>query len=230
MIGCIDCTHICIHSPGGPEAERYRNRHNKFSLNVQGVCDVNLKFLNIVSSWPGSTHDSRIFMMSNLYHLLERDHEEGTYKHLLGDSGYPCLKYLLTPILNPTTDKERRYNTAHIKIRNTVERSFGVLKRRFACLSQTVRTELETTKDLIMSCAILHNIAIDYRTPLLDEQEPLLQDGAAALQDIGNQPPQPEHIQRGNVGVRASIIVDVGNQSLHNISQVVDVSWDVTTC
>ena len=172
VMGCIDCTHICIPCPGGINAELYRNRHNKYSLNGQGVCDANLKFLNIISSWPGSTHDSRIFKMSNLHALLKIDHQEGTYRHLLGDSGYPCLKYLLTPILNPTTDKEKRYNSAHIKIRNTVERSFGVLKRRFACLSEKARTELETTKKLIMSCAILHNIAIDQRIPLLDKLQP----------------------------------------------------------
>ena len=84
-----------------------------------------------------------------------------------------------------------------------MERSFGVLKRRFACLSQTVRTKLETTKKLIMSCAILHNIAIDYRIPLLDELE-------APQLNVGGQPPHAEQAQGGNVqqgfGVRASIV------------------------
>ena len=108
VIGCVDCTHVRILSPGGPDAELYRNRHNNYSLNVQGVCDANLKFLNIVCSWPGSVHSSRIFRNSNICHLIERDHQEGRYKHLLGDSGYPCLKYLLTLILNPTTDKEKK--------------------------------------------------------------------------------------------------------------------------
>lgn len=34
-IGSIDCTHIRIQSPGGDQAEIYRNRKSYFSLNVQ---------------------------------------------------------------------------------------------------------------------------------------------------------------------------------------------------
>lgn len=40
VVGCVDCTHIPISSPGGELAEVYRNRKGYFSLNVQ----VNVKF------------------------------------------------------------------------------------------------------------------------------------------------------------------------------------------
>lgn len=33
--GCIDCTHVPIRSPGGDDAEVYRNRKGYFSINVQ---------------------------------------------------------------------------------------------------------------------------------------------------------------------------------------------------
>ncbi|KAJ9586179.1 hypothetical protein L9F63_016111 [Diploptera punctata] len=33
----MDCTHIRIRSPGGDDAERFRNRKGYFSLNVQGL-------------------------------------------------------------------------------------------------------------------------------------------------------------------------------------------------
>lgn len=46
-IGAIDCTHIRIQSPGGENAENYRNRKGFFSLNVQTICDANLKVLFI---------------------------------------------------------------------------------------------------------------------------------------------------------------------------------------
>lgn len=35
VTGCIDCTHVRIKSPGGDDAEVFRNRKGYFSLNVQ---------------------------------------------------------------------------------------------------------------------------------------------------------------------------------------------------
>lgn len=99
---------------------------------MQAVCDSKLRFMNIVAKWPGSTHDSFILENSALKDMFERGAiPEGW---LLGDSGYPLRPWLLTPVLNPTTRPEERYNASHIRTRNTVERSFGVLKSRFRCL------------------------------------------------------------------------------------------------
>ena len=39
VIGAIDCTHIPIESPGGNDAEIYRNHKGYFSINVQLICD-----------------------------------------------------------------------------------------------------------------------------------------------------------------------------------------------
>lgn len=38
VTGCIDCTHVQIISPGGDNAELYRNRKGVFSINVQVSC------------------------------------------------------------------------------------------------------------------------------------------------------------------------------------------------
>lgn len=35
VTGCIDCTNVRIKSPGGDEAEVFRNRKGVFSVNVQ---------------------------------------------------------------------------------------------------------------------------------------------------------------------------------------------------
>lgn len=65
-IGAIDCTHVKIISPGGEQAETYRNRKGFFSINVQTVCDAHLRIQDIVARWPGSAHDSTIFINSSL--------------------------------------------------------------------------------------------------------------------------------------------------------------------
>lgn len=35
VIGAVDCTHVRLQSPGGNDAELYRNRKEYFSWNVQ---------------------------------------------------------------------------------------------------------------------------------------------------------------------------------------------------
>ena len=71
IVGSIDGTHIPIAFAGGDHAELCRNRKGFFFINVQAVCDSNLCFTNIVSRWPGSTHDSRIFDYSSFCYRFE---------------------------------------------------------------------------------------------------------------------------------------------------------------
>jgi hypothetical protein len=71
------------------------------------------------------------------------------------------IRYLLTPLRNPATDAQRRYNRAHIQTRNVVERSIGILKRRFPCSSSTLAYQPEKVGKIMTVCAILHNIAIE---------------------------------------------------------------------
>ena len=80
-----------------------------------------------------------------------------------GDSGYPLEPYLLTPILGQQqrTPSEARYNDAHAKTRNTIERTFGVLKSRLRCLDKSGGTLLYGTSKvckIITACAVLHNL------------------------------------------------------------------------
>lgn len=89
---------------------------------------------------------------------------------LLGVNGYACRSFILTPLLAPHTDKERRFNASYIRTRNLIERAFSILKRGFAVLSVPVHTKLTNTKNIIIACAVLHNIVIMNRL-LLDDQE-----------------------------------------------------------
>ena len=130
VLGCVDGTHIRIKTPTEHE-NVFVNRKGYHSINAQIVCDADLKITNCVIKWPGSKHDSYILRQSRLW----GEFEAGTYPgRLLGDSGYPLRPWLMTPYLNPANNHEERYNSAHIKNRNAVERCIGVLKKRWACL------------------------------------------------------------------------------------------------
>lgn len=183
VVGAIDCTHIQIQRPSVENSEVFRCRKGYFSLNVQAVCGPDLLFHNVVARWPGSVHDSRIFQNSRLCADLEAGFNPSY--HLLGDSGYALKTYLLTPVPNPSDAHEEAYNYAHAATRNTVERAFGVLKRRFSYLGKKMRTELETSQAIIVAAFVLHNIAVQTRLILPDEM--LMQDNPnnRALQDVG---------------------------------------------
>lgn len=157
VIGAIDCTHIPIIRPGGEDGELYRNRKGWFSINVQLLCDDKMKILNVVASWMGSTHDSRIFNESVLKDKLE---DVQNRFHILGDRGYPCLRYLMTPLSNPQTAAEKRYNYAQSATRMVIERLNGVIKRRFPCLSNQLRFKPYKCATIIVACCVLHNFGL----------------------------------------------------------------------
>lgn len=73
VIGTIDCTHIKIQSPGGDQAEQYRNRKGVFSFNVQTVAAANLKVINIVGPLA-TTCSHYLFLMCSdcvFYNFLD---------------------------------------------------------------------------------------------------------------------------------------------------------------
>ncbi|CAI6377785.1 unnamed protein product [Macrosiphum euphorbiae] len=184
--GCIDCTHIKIQNPGGPDLEAFRNRKGYFSLNVQAVyCGPSMEFMDIVVRWPGSYHDSFIFSSSyaNKY-FDERTHN----MLLLGDGGYACKTYLFTPLRNPVTPPELKYNKAQIRTRNIIERVFGVWKRKFPCLQRGLANAPSTIVNIIIACAMLHNISRKYQNADddSDDEEDILEEEYGEYNDDNN--------------------------------------------
>lgn len=168
VIGAVDGTHIRIEKPTGPVSELYRNRKDYFSINTQVMCDHNLKIRDLVVRWYGSAHDSRVFNNSRLMDRLE-GLTAGSW--VLGDSGYPCLPFTLTPFLRPNSHGQQAYNTAHCKARNVVERCIGVWKRRFPVIKYCLRVDLSRCPAIIIATAVLNNIAIDEGDPDFGEED-----------------------------------------------------------
>ena len=83
----------------------------------------------------------------------------------IGDRGYPLRRYLITPVRRPATRAEAQFNESHKKTRCCIERTFGVLKSRFSCLSFGLRTPPLRASNIIVACAVLHNLAFDWDEP-----------------------------------------------------------------
>ena len=128
-------------------------------------------FTNIVARWPGSTHHSHVFHTSSLCPYLETNHHSLDDGNLLGDSGYACTTYLMTPYPSPSTDAKENFNTAHTKTRVIVEQSFWQWKRRFHVLHSEIKMTPERACSVIGACAVLHNIAVLLNESLDDDPE-----------------------------------------------------------
>lgn len=148
-----------------------------------------MEFLDIVPEWPGCPH-SRIFQNSQIYMRYMRRELTGI---LVGDSGYPCLPFLLTPVLNATTDEQLRYNNIHGRTRQILERTFGVWKRCFPCLTRGLSTKLISSTTIIVACAVLHNLSLIYDCilPEDDEEDELYDDNNNEESEINHLEWQP---------------------------------------
>ncbi|KAM4585092.1 putative nuclease HARBI1 [Odontesthes bonariensis] len=154
VIGAVDCTHIKIKSPSGGHEGDFVKRKNFHSINVQMVCNADYLINNVVAKWPGSVHDSRVFRNSEIYRRPSQGEFLGV---LLGDRGYACQPFLLTPFADPL-EAQLAYNHAHARTRARIEMTFGLLKARFLCLTH-LRVSPDRACDIIVACAVLHNVA-----------------------------------------------------------------------
>jgi len=138
---------------------------------VQVICDADLVISNCVAKWPGSVHDARILRESALFADFEGQ-PKPLSGYFLGDSGYMLRDWLLTPVTNPRTASDQRFNDVHSITRATVQRCIGVLKRRWHCLHDELRVAPAKACKLICACVVLHNRAMKLQHPLPDCDPP----------------------------------------------------------
>ncbi|XP_053975576.1 putative nuclease HARBI1 [Hylaeus volcanicus] len=179
VIGCIDCTHVAIVAPGINDPEYpehiYVNRKGYRSINVQLVCDPDLRIIHVNARFPGSTHDNYILNNTNILPALKSINEyHGNGFYLLGDSGYPLRPWLLTPIndTRPGTP-EAVYSDCLKKARSLIERYNGILKLRFRCLlkHKVLHYNPNTASKIINACVVLHNMCIQNGLPAPQQDE-----------------------------------------------------------
>lgn len=91
---------------------------------------------------------------------------------ILGDSGYPCLKHLLTPFKDRgnLTRRQRNYNYLLSKNRYLIEHCFGLLKQKFRQLYHLKLRNIQDIVHFIRACAVLHNLSIENNFDLQDDE------------------------------------------------------------
>ncbi|XP_064463593.1 putative nuclease HARBI1 [Ornithodoros turicata] len=166
-IGCIDGSVIGILDPS-EMCGQYQNsaffcRKQYFALNAMIVCDAMMH-----CSLSGGARDAYVWRHSELKRELSRRHSDEP-RFLLGDSGYPLQPWLLMPLPGdpPPNTPKARYKKRHKAARGVVEKCIGLLKSRFRCLQRyrTLHYNLHRTSNIVVACAVLHNMCIHTQAP-----------------------------------------------------------------
>jgi DDE superfamily endonuclease len=178
-VGAIDGTHIPISPPENIKSN-YRNRKGELSQNVLAVCNFDMRFTDILCGWEGSVSDSTLWVEGircGAIHVPDG-------KYLLGDAGFTNCDKCLTPYRatryhlqewkrdgrRPQNAKEL-FNLRHSKLRNVIERIFGVLKRRFKLLTLPQFFKIKHQVRAVAALCVLHNILVDIREAEVDEDQ-----------------------------------------------------------
>lgn len=110
----IDSTHVQIIAPSQYENE-YVYIHYYHSINTQVIFEPFHKIIDVVAKLPGSRNDARILNESGLKSLFDQN-KIPVHTHLLGDSGYPSKRWLLTPFLRRNQGCQTNYNKVSFPI------------------------------------------------------------------------------------------------------------------
>nr|KYP44705.1 Putative nuclease HARBI1 [Cajanus cajan] len=137
-VGALDGTHIPV-TVSLEDRPKYRNRKGDVSTNVLAACGPDLRFIYVLPGWEGSAGDSRV-----LRDALRRQNklEIPAGKYFLVDAGYTNGPGFLAPyrgtryhlnewIGNTPQNFKELFNLRHSSARNAIERSFGILKKRW---------------------------------------------------------------------------------------------------
>ncbi|XP_030922845.1 protein ANTAGONIST OF LIKE HETEROCHROMATIN PROTEIN 1-like [Quercus lobata] len=89
-------------------------------------------------------------------------------KYYLSDAGYGVRKGIISPYRgvryhlkefsdNPPRNDKELFNLRHSSLRTSIERCFGVLKKRFRVLDAKPFWSFPTQVDVVLACCIIHN-------------------------------------------------------------------------
>ena len=173
--GAIDATHIIMTLPAVQTSDDWCDPKNNYSMLLQGVVDHEMRFLDIVTGWPGGMTVSRLLKCSGFFKLCNsgerlngnsRSLSEGVEirEYIVGGAAYPLLPWLVTPC-EESGDLETLasgFKARHEAVRLLAVRAFSQLKGSWRILNKVMwRPDKRKLPSIILVCCLLHNIMID---------------------------------------------------------------------
>jgi hypothetical protein len=171
VVGAIDGTHFHIKKSLLSPEDYFYFKTNGYTVACQAVVDNKKKFVDIFVGMPGSTNDARMLRRSSLYrearegNLFDVEYSQDNFaSYLIGDKGYPLLPWLQVPFRDLPVGRrsvvERLFNRKLSQGRAVVENAFGILKQAFRELKNYSELHVTLVPDVVLCCALLHNILL----------------------------------------------------------------------
>lgn len=180
--GAIDATHIIMTLPAVETSGDWRDNVQNYSMFCQGIVDHELRFLDIVTGWPGGLSISRLLKYSGFYKLCQgserlngnaRTLSEGVEvrEFIVGGADYPLLPWLITPYgKDDHSSATDGFTASHNAARLLAVKAFSHLKGSWKILNKVMwRPDKSKLPSIIVVCCLLHNIIIDCGDSLLPD-------------------------------------------------------------
>ncbi|KAK3193731.1 hypothetical protein Dsin_025041 [Dipteronia sinensis] len=172
--GAIDATHIIMTLPAVQTSDDWCDQENNYSMLVQGIVDHEMRFIDIVTGWPGGMDVSRLLKFSGFFKLCEAGQRlNGNMRtlaagvklreYIVGGAGYPLLQWLITPYENHGLSASMSdFCAMHEAARSLAVKAFLQLKGGWRILNKVMwRPDKRKLPSVILVCCLLHNIIID---------------------------------------------------------------------
>lgn len=177
--GAIGATHIIMTLPAVESSHDWCDQESNYSMFLQVIVDHEMRFLDIVTGWPGSMTISRLLKCSGFYKLCESGRRlNGPLKisaeraeireFIVGDSAYPLLPWLMIPYASKgLSSPMTTFNVKHKAVNLLATRALSQLKGVWRILNKVMwRPDKHKLPSIILVCCLLHNIIVDSRDEL----------------------------------------------------------------
>ena len=170
-IGAIDGWLCTMEKPADVinPTDYHSGHYQRFGMNVQAMCDVNLRFIYLSVCASGGTGDARAFRKLHGLNAWLDGLREGFY--IIGDCAYELTNKLLIPFSGARRLDEANdnYNFFLSQLRIRIEMTFGRLTTKW----RIFRSDLLAANGTARNCLIirvgakLHNYVINIDNPNL---------------------------------------------------------------
>ena len=165
VVGAIDGWLACTNKPSSRDVTNqtdfFSGHYQRYGLNVQAVCDSNLRFIYLSINSPGKTNDAIAFQRcDSLQEWLDKLPEQ---YFLIGDNAYQLNSTMLVPFQGSQkrNDINRSFNFYLSQLRIRVKMAFGQMTTKWRIFRKNLDFSLHKNTIIIEVAAKLHNYVIE---------------------------------------------------------------------